>query len=161
MHTNTHVPPGGTAGERLPAPRQALSPYQHFETLGLFSLAIAFCTAPLVRLPRQALPSSCRGLVMLQWFFTRIMCVCWISCSTIPADICYLPAKQLHEDHGAGEPTSIASQISAPIGCADDGLDGSALSVSASFDVAGHLALYGNGHLARLGAGRGLAFVGL
>ena len=93
--------------------------------------------------------------------FSLELCVCWISCSTIPADICYLPAKQLHEDHGAGEPISIASQISAPIGCADDGLDGSALSVSASFDVAGHLALYGNGHLACLGAGRGLAFVGL
>ena len=33
MYTNTHVPPGGTAGERLPAPRQALAPHQHFETL--------------------------------------------------------------------------------------------------------------------------------
>jgi hypothetical protein len=93
--------------------------------------------------------------------FSLVLYVSLISCSTIPADICYLPAKQLHEDHGAGEPTSIATQISAPIGCADDGLDGSALSVFASFDVAGHIALYGNGNLARLGAGRGLAFVGL
>jgi hypothetical protein len=36
MHTNNHVPTGGTAGERLPAPRQALSTFQSFETL-------AFC----------------------------------------------------------------------------------------------------------------------
>ena len=35
MYTNTHVPPGGTAGERLPAPRQALAPYQHFETFSI------------------------------------------------------------------------------------------------------------------------------
>ncbi len=160
MHTNTHVPPGGTAGERLPAPRQALSTYQRFETLACCPLHWHFappleCAYPVRRSPNRAGGSlCCIG-------FSLELCVSWISCSTIPADICYLPAKQLHEDHGAGEPTSIASQISAPIGCADDGLDGSALSVFASFDVAGNLALHGNGHLTRLGAGRGLAFVGL
>ena len=115
----------------------------------------AECAYPGRRSPHRA------GCSLFCSGFSLELCVSWISCSTIPADICYLPAKQLFEDHGAGEPTSIASQISAPIGCADDGLDGSALSVFASFDVAGHLALYGNGHLARLGAGRGLAFVGL
>ena len=114
-----------------------------------------FCAYPVRRSPNRVEGAFfCSG-------FSLELCICWISCSTIPADICYLPAKQLHEDHGAGEPISIASQISAPIGCADDGLDGSALSVFASFDVAGNLALYGNGNLTRLGAGWGLAFVGL
>ena len=97
---------------------------------------------------------------MLQWLSLELW-VSWISCSTIPADICYLPAKQLHEDHGAGEPISIASQISAPIGCADDGLDGSALSVFASVNVAGNFALYGNGNVTRVDAGWGHAFIGL
>ena len=30
---HNHVPLGGTAGERLPAPRQALAPFQRFKTL--------------------------------------------------------------------------------------------------------------------------------
>ena len=102
MHTNTHVPPGGTAGERLPAPRQALASYQHFETLACCPEHSHFAPLPLVRLPRQALPSSCRGSLFCSGFSLEL-CVCWISCSTIPADICYLPAKQLFEDHGAGE----------------------------------------------------------
>ena len=160
MHTNTHVPPGGTVGERLLAPRQALAPHHRFETLARCPMHSHFAPPPFCAYPgrrspyRAECPFFCSG-------FSLELCVSWISCSTIPADICYLPEKQFFEDHGAGEPTSIATQISAPIGCADDGLDGSALSVSASFDVAGHLALYGNGNLARLGAGRGLTLVGL
>lgn len=149
------TPPGSAC---LP-PRQALSTYQHFETLACCPLHWHFAPPPSA--PTQSgAPYLAEGSLICCGFSLEL-CVCWISCSTIPADICYLPAKQLHEDHGAGEPTSIASQISAPIGCADDGLDGSALSVFASFDVAGNLALHGNGHLTRFGAGRGLAFVGL
>lgn len=160
MHTNTHVAPGGTAGERLPAPRQALSTYQRFETLACSPLHRHFATPPCCAYPVRRSSNRAGGSLCCIGFSLELY-VSWISCSTIPLDIWYLPAKQLHEDHGAGEPTSIASQISAPIGCADDGLDGSALSVFASFDVAGNLALHGNGNLTRLGAGRGLAFVGL
>ena len=74
MHTNTHVPPGGTAGKRLPAPRQALEPHQRFETLAVV-LCIGILHRLLVRLPRQALPLFCRGFVNLLWLFTRIMCL--------------------------------------------------------------------------------------
>ena len=150
------APPGRAC---LP-PRQALSTYQHFETLARCPGHSHFTPPPFCAYPFRRSPHRAEGSLCCSGFSLEL-CVCWISCSTIPVDIWYLPAKQLHEDHGAGEPTSIASHISAPIGCANDGLDGSALSVFASFDVAGHLALYGNGHLARLGAGRGLAFVGL
>jgi hypothetical protein len=101
MHTYTHVPPGGTAGERLPAPRQALSTYQHFETLACCPQKSHFAPPPWCAYPGRRSPNRIEGRFFCSGFSLEL-CVCWISCSTIPADICYLPAKQLFEDHGAG-----------------------------------------------------------
>ena len=46
-----------------------------------------------------------------------------------------------------------------PVRGPDDGLDGPALPVSAPSAVGQYAVVYRNGHIARVGAGRGLAFV--
>ena len=68
MYTFTYVPPGGTAGERLPAPRQALSPYQNFEMLACCAEQSQFAPPCFCAYPGRLSPNRVEGR-----FFTRIM----------------------------------------------------------------------------------------